>query len=211
MHSIVRRLWLWYLLPSNPILIRVVFGASRRTRHLWLRFGYLAAIAGVVLIGLTSSMSRQNTSLAELAKTDRVSCTGDSGNIGRQTRQARVREQREGDRLAGEHRNTQQLVAVRHAHRVQTSGEPLHEAAVECTATRDHELVRYPWHMALQGARDGLHHIGRQRGGQVGGLETTQHGPVGIEEDGAVMRKFEPPLLFLEGPGECALLVPEQL
>lgn len=70
MQNVLSRLWLWfwYLLPSNPILIRVVFGSSRRTRHLWLRFGYLAALTGVVLIGLISSMSGQNPSLTELAK-----------------------------------------------------------------------------------------------------------------------------------------------
>ena len=70
MQNVVNRLWLWflYLLPANPILIRVVSGASRRTRHLWLRLGYLSALAGVVLIGLISSMSGVNPSLTELAK-----------------------------------------------------------------------------------------------------------------------------------------------
>ncbi|MFQ5495151.1 MAG: ABC transporter permease subunit [Phycisphaerae bacterium] len=61
-------LWFWYLLPANPILVRVVAGASRRTRHLWLRTAYLAALLAVVLISLLFSMSRESSSLAELAK-----------------------------------------------------------------------------------------------------------------------------------------------
>ncbi len=61
-------LWLWYLLPCNPILVRVVYGASRRPRHLWLRFGYLAVLLLVVLVSLVLSMTGKNTSLAELAK-----------------------------------------------------------------------------------------------------------------------------------------------
>lgn len=69
MQSVLPRLglWIWYLLPANPILIRVVCGASRRTRHLWLRFGYLAAILLIVLIGLISSMAGRNASLSDLA------------------------------------------------------------------------------------------------------------------------------------------------
>lgn len=61
-------LFAWYLLPANPILVRVVNGASRRVRHLWLRFGYLAALFIVVGFSLISSLQGQNASLAELAK-----------------------------------------------------------------------------------------------------------------------------------------------
>ena len=61
-------LWFWYLLPSNPILVRVVFGASRRTRHFWLRFAYLVALLGVVLFSLFFAISGPSASLAELAK-----------------------------------------------------------------------------------------------------------------------------------------------
>ncbi len=60
-------LWLWHLLPANPILVRVVYGASRRQRHLWLRFGYLAALAAVVL-WLQIPSAEESASLTELAK-----------------------------------------------------------------------------------------------------------------------------------------------
>lgn len=60
-------LWLWHLLPANPILTRVVLGASRRVRHLWLRFAYLAILLLVVLISLINSMTDQGASLSDLA------------------------------------------------------------------------------------------------------------------------------------------------
>ncbi len=65
-----RRLWLWFwhLLPANPILVRVVYGGSRRTRHLYLRVGYLWALLLVVLFSLFISMSGPSASLTELAK-----------------------------------------------------------------------------------------------------------------------------------------------
>jgi ABC-type transport system involved in multi-copper enzyme maturation permease subunit len=56
------------LLPANPILLRVVQGASKRPRHLWLRVAYLGAILVAVLFSLVGSVSGQNPSLAELAK-----------------------------------------------------------------------------------------------------------------------------------------------
>lgn len=61
-------LWLWHLLPANPILVRVVYGGSRRARHLYLRAGYLGILLVVVLFSLFYSMSAQSASLAELAK-----------------------------------------------------------------------------------------------------------------------------------------------
>lgn len=70
MNQLLHKLWLlfWQLLPANPILVRVVHGASRRQRHLLLRFGYLTALFLVVVFALFLSMSGQSTSLAELAK-----------------------------------------------------------------------------------------------------------------------------------------------
>lgn len=69
-HSLASRLWLslWHLLPANPILVRVVFGASRRVRHLWLRAGYLAALVLVVFLSLLTSIPGQAASLTDLAK-----------------------------------------------------------------------------------------------------------------------------------------------
>lgn len=70
MNAVIRKLglWLWQLLPANPILVRVVYGASRRPRHLWLRTGYLSALLLVVLSMLAASMSGENASLSDLAK-----------------------------------------------------------------------------------------------------------------------------------------------
>lgn len=68
MNAILSKLgaWFWFLLPANPILVRVVHGNSRRSRHLWLRFGYLAIILAVVMVGLITSST--TGSLAQLAK-----------------------------------------------------------------------------------------------------------------------------------------------
>jgi len=70
MNLVLHRLWLWFwhLLPGNPILVRVVHGASRRPRHLWLRFAYLGIIAAVVLWLQLASATEKNASLTELAK-----------------------------------------------------------------------------------------------------------------------------------------------
>ena len=59
-------LWFWHLVPANPILVRVVNGASKRPRHLWLRFGYLGVLLMVVLMGALSGSATDT--LAELAK-----------------------------------------------------------------------------------------------------------------------------------------------
>lgn len=68
MNSVLSRLWavFWRLLPANPILVRVVYGQSRRVRHLWLRFGYLAVLLAVVMISLLSEST--TGSLSDLAK-----------------------------------------------------------------------------------------------------------------------------------------------
>lgn len=62
------RLSLWRLLPANPILVRVVFGASRRVRHLWLRAGYLGALLLVVLFSQLALATGASASLTDLAK-----------------------------------------------------------------------------------------------------------------------------------------------
>lgn len=46
--------WCWDLIPGNPMVVRIVQGGSRRPRHLWVRMGYLAAMIGLVVIGLLS-------------------------------------------------------------------------------------------------------------------------------------------------------------
>ncbi len=61
-------LWFWRLAPANPILLRVVCAASKRTRHLWARVAYLAALFGVIFIADMSLLNAQGTSLANLAK-----------------------------------------------------------------------------------------------------------------------------------------------
>ncbi len=61
-------LWFWRLLPANPILLRVVSAASKRTRHLWARIAYLAALFGVIFIADMNLLDTQGTSLADLAK-----------------------------------------------------------------------------------------------------------------------------------------------
>ena len=63
-------LWLWYLVPANPIVVRTLHGASRRTRHLWVRMLYLGALIGLVLFGLIAEGGlNTNQSLTDLAKT----------------------------------------------------------------------------------------------------------------------------------------------
>ncbi|MBP7747740.1 MAG: ABC transporter permease subunit [Phycisphaerae bacterium] len=61
-------LWLWRLLPANPILVRVVSGGGRRTRHLWARIVYLGVLALVFLLGGGLFLSAGQQSLADLAK-----------------------------------------------------------------------------------------------------------------------------------------------
>ena len=70
MQAVASKLWLWfyYLIPANPILVRVVQGASKRPRHLWMRVAYLSGLLGLVLISLFLALSGKNASLAELAK-----------------------------------------------------------------------------------------------------------------------------------------------
>ncbi|HEX7009608.1 MAG TPA: hypothetical protein VF184_06475, partial [Phycisphaeraceae bacterium] len=67
MHAVGR--WLWDLLPGNPMVVRIVQGGSRRTRHLWVRSGYLGALIILVLVGLLSGGGLgEQVGLTELAK-----------------------------------------------------------------------------------------------------------------------------------------------
>ncbi|MHC5108262.1 MAG: ABC transporter permease subunit [Planctomycetota bacterium] len=70
MNELMGKIWLgiWHLLPANPILVRVVHGASRRSRHFYLRIGYIGALLIVVVGSLFFSMSGQTASLTDLAK-----------------------------------------------------------------------------------------------------------------------------------------------
>ena len=54
---------LWRLLPGNPIFVRVVEAAARRTRHALIRIGYLAGLVAVALILITVSLSGGGTRL----------------------------------------------------------------------------------------------------------------------------------------------------
>ena len=62
-------LWFWYLLPANPIVLRIVQGGSRRPRHLAIRMGYLGGLIVLVVAGLLFGDGlRQQIALTELAK-----------------------------------------------------------------------------------------------------------------------------------------------
>ncbi len=60
--------WLWRLLPANPILVRVVSTGGKRSRHLWARLIYLVALMVVFLIAGGLLVGAGDQSLAELAK-----------------------------------------------------------------------------------------------------------------------------------------------
>ncbi len=59
--------WLLRLGPANPIVIRIVHGGSRRTRHMYLRTGYLAALIGVLLWLLLIKAGQGTVSYRDLA------------------------------------------------------------------------------------------------------------------------------------------------
>jgi ABC-type transport system involved in multi-copper enzyme maturation permease subunit len=61
-------LWGWHLALGNPILVRVVHGASKRPRDLWLRFGYLAGLTVVALVLFVPKLQSAGSSLSDLAK-----------------------------------------------------------------------------------------------------------------------------------------------
>ena len=58
--------WLWRLLPANPILVRVVATGGKRTRHLWARVIYLVVLMAVFLFA--GGLFLRGGSLAQLAK-----------------------------------------------------------------------------------------------------------------------------------------------
>ncbi len=60
--------WLWYLLPANPMVMRIVQGASRRHRDLWVRMGYLGALILLVLMSLLFAGGMGQMNLTDLAK-----------------------------------------------------------------------------------------------------------------------------------------------
>ncbi|MCB9848631.1 MAG: ABC transporter permease subunit [Phycisphaeraceae bacterium] len=59
--------WLLRLGPANPIVVRIVQGGSRRTRHMYLRTGYLAALIGVLLWLLLLKTGQGSLSYRDLA------------------------------------------------------------------------------------------------------------------------------------------------
>ena len=59
-------LWLWRLLPANPILVRVVGAGGKRTRHMWARVVYLVVLFIVMLV--MNSGTLRADSLVNLAK-----------------------------------------------------------------------------------------------------------------------------------------------
>lgn len=61
-------LWLWRLLPGNPILVRVVSAAGKRLRHQYARAAYLAVLCTVLVVMSANAATTQTASLAELAK-----------------------------------------------------------------------------------------------------------------------------------------------
>jgi len=60
-------LWLWRLLPANPIMVRVVSAGGKRIRHFWARCLYLGVLF-VVMIAVGGGLLTANASLATLAK-----------------------------------------------------------------------------------------------------------------------------------------------
>lgn len=61
--------WFWRLIPANPMVIRIVQGGSRRTRHLWIRLGYLGFLIALILLSLLASGGAAGTmDLSDLAK-----------------------------------------------------------------------------------------------------------------------------------------------
>ncbi len=66
--------WFWTLGPANPMVLRIVYGGSRRLRHFFVRTGYLAVLVGLVILAMLSSgnLSGSSVSLSDLAKSGSV-------------------------------------------------------------------------------------------------------------------------------------------
>lgn len=60
--------WFLRLVPTNPITVRLVQNGSRRTRHLYIRAGYLAALILVLLWSLLAPGSSGAMSYSQLAQ-----------------------------------------------------------------------------------------------------------------------------------------------
>lgn len=61
-------LYLWRLLPANPILGRVVLSSGRRTRHFYVRLAYLFILFVITVIGTVMVGSSGTAPLSELSK-----------------------------------------------------------------------------------------------------------------------------------------------
>ena len=59
--------WLLQLGPTNPIAVRLIQNASRRTRHLYVRSAYLAVLIVVLLWSLIINAGGGSLSYRELA------------------------------------------------------------------------------------------------------------------------------------------------
>ncbi|MFN9974677.1 MAG: ABC transporter permease subunit, partial [Phycisphaerae bacterium] len=59
--------WFLYLVPLNPIAVRLVQNGSRRTRHLYIRAGYLAVLILVLLWSLIARLGAGELDYRELA------------------------------------------------------------------------------------------------------------------------------------------------
>ncbi|MEL7473613.1 MAG: hypothetical protein AAGK04_09875, partial [Planctomycetota bacterium] len=60
--------WLLNLGPTNPIAVRIVQNASRRTKHLYMRTAYLLTLALALLWLLWANVGGGNLSYIELAQ-----------------------------------------------------------------------------------------------------------------------------------------------
>ncbi|MCA9296315.1 MAG: hypothetical protein KC983_07350, partial [Phycisphaerales bacterium] len=59
--------WFLRLVVTNPIVMRLVQGGSKRARHLYIRSGYLALMIVVLLFVLLNATSQSSLSMRELA------------------------------------------------------------------------------------------------------------------------------------------------
>ena len=62
--------WFSRLGPTNPMVVRIVEGGSRRRQHMLVRMGYLGLLVGLVVLGLLSGggLLAENVSLNTLAR-----------------------------------------------------------------------------------------------------------------------------------------------
>jgi len=65
--------WLWYLLPANPVVVRIVQAGSQQQRHQMVRVAYLGTLIGLMTIGLLVGGGLTTTmNVADLAKAGTV-------------------------------------------------------------------------------------------------------------------------------------------